>query len=272
MHDQYSHYKTIKVENDNGDLSVVMHRPEVKNAMNQQMVEELTTVFAGIETASDVRTIILSGSGKTFCAGGDIKEMQQLHKAGNEGAIHRAGKALSGAFGQLLITVNHCPVPTVAMVEGVALGGGFGLVCTTDIALAHSNAVFALSEVRLGLPPAQIAPYLVQRIGLTQSRRLGLSGTRIHADEAHAIGLIHHVFTNETERSAQLTRILDALHQCAPRAVSATKKLLLQAANCPPERLIDVAGDTWIDAILSDEGNEGTNAFLERRKSYWVDR
>lgn len=271
MNKQYS-YETLKVNNDNGDLTVVMNRPDVKNAMNRQMVEELTAVFAGISPGKEVRTVILRGADGTFCAGGDVKDMQQLREAVDDTAIRQNGKTLSEAFGQLLATVNNCPIPVIAIIEGIALGGGFGLVCTVDIALAHDNSLFALSEVRLGLPPAQIAPYLVQRIGLTQTRRLGLSGSRIRAHEAHAMGLIHFVFADEEECSTQLEHLLDDLHQCAPHAVANTKKLLFMATQQTPEELINTAADTWIDAILSDEGNEGTKAFLEKRRSHWVDR
>ncbi|MEZ4666864.1 MAG: enoyl-CoA hydratase-related protein, partial [Anaerolineae bacterium] len=187
---------------------VTLNRPEVKNAMNTQMVLDLSACFEALRDRRDVRAVVLSGAGGTFCAGGDIKEMAQAVEAGQ-------ADTFSEALERLLRLINEAPQVVIAKVEGAAMGGGLGLVCVSDIALARADATFALPEVRLGIAPAIISPYVIERVGLTRARELMLTGRRFMGDEAQKYGIIHDAcLPNELEDRISL--LLEQLKQCSP--------------------------------------------------------
>ena len=169
-------------------LHLWLNRPEARNALSQQMVREIAETFAAIAGDRAVRVAVLRGSGGTFCAGGDIKSMSAAGETPLPGAVDEL-KDNNRRFGALLETVNAAPQVVIAAIEGFAMGGGFGLACVADFTIATADARFAMSEVTIGMVPAAIAPFVVQRIGLTAARRLGVSGARLDGAAAAAIGI-----------------------------------------------------------------------------------
>ena len=259
--------ETIVVERKGCWLYVTLNRPAVRNAMNRKMVDELDQVFQEIEPDRSLRAVILRGAGGYFCAGGDIKDMSAARSA-------RADSdpffELNRCFGRLITRVNHAPQAVVAVLEGPVMGGGFGLACVSDIALAHEDAVFGLPETGLGIPPAQIAPFVVQRIGLTQARRLAVLGARFKGVEALRLGVVHEVFTGDDQLTEQLETLLGQIKRCAPHANEVTKDLMLSAQYEDLDSLLDRAARSFSECIQGEEGREGAAAFMQKRKPSWA--
>jgi hypothetical protein len=181
--------QTLLLRRDGWRLHVTLNRPESRNAMSFAMVRELTAVFTSLQDDRSVRAVVLRGAGGNFCAGGDIKDMAAARGA-EPGPDGRDPLALSNrSFGAMLLAVEAAPQAVVAVVEGAVMGGGFGLCCVSDVAIAHAAAKFRLPETGLGVPPAQIAPFIVRRVGLTQARRLAVTGGALDAAQALALGL-----------------------------------------------------------------------------------
>lgn len=254
-----------------GALHVTLHRPESRNAMSLAMVDELEAVLDAIRDRRDVRVIVLRGSGGHFCAGGDIKDMAKARmttpKAGEPDPV----AAVNRAFGRAITKADRAPQAVVAVLEGAVLGGGFGLACVADVAIAHAGASFGLPETSLGLPPAQIAPFLVRRLGLSQARRLAVTGGRVGGAQALALGLVHELVHDEAELTAALERVLGEIRRCAPGAVAATKHLMLQVGAVDHERLLDEGAERFAAAARGPEGLEGMTAFIGKRGPRWAD-
>ena len=262
----------LLLQYDQGVLNVTLNRPHKRNAMNRLMVEELMTVFQSIESRRDVRAVVLRGADGNFCAGGDISDMNNDSRADSqvddEARARDATWHFNRSFGHLISTVNRAPQLIVCVLEGAVLGGGFGLACVSDLAIAKPNAVFAMPETGLGIIPAQIAPFVVMRIGVTQARRLTLLGERIDGNTALQLGLVHHV---SDDPEATLRQNLKYFKKCAPNATAMTKHLLLDVAERQGlEQLLDRASDDFAKAMLSAEGQEGTQAFIEKRRPDWA--
>jgi isohexenylglutaconyl-CoA hydratase len=251
-------------------LHVWLDRPELRNALSQQMVRELAATFAAIADDRAVRIVVLRGSGGTFCAGGDIKSMSSAQAAPASSDVDEL-KDSNRRFGAMLQAVNAAPQVVIAAVEGAAMGGGFGLACVADITIATADARFAMSEVTIGVVPAAISPFVVQRIGLTASRRLAVTGVRLSGREAAAVGIAHVEAADAAALDAALREACNQVLKCAPGAVAATKRLMLRAAG--PDALADLLGDAadvFAAAVRSAEGREGTSAFVEKRKPSWL--
>lgn len=263
-------YSTLLLSTDGSVLHVTLNRPDARNAMSLAMVEELQTVFTDAEANDAIRTIVLRGSQGTFCAGGDIKDMAgaRSQPAGEDGDPFFA---LNRAFGRLIQQVERCPKVVVAVLEGAVLGGGFGLACVSDIAIARDNCLFGLPETSLGVIPAQIAPFVVQRIGLTQARRIALMGLRFDGEEACRLGVVHEVVHNEEALEVALRSVLEQVHRCAPNANQVTKELLLRVGHEPMDALLDGAARAFAEAVRGAEGSEGTMAFVQKRKPKWAE-
>jgi len=238
--------------------------------MNFQMVEELIHVFESIENNRQIRSVILRGAEHHFCSGGDVKDMAMARQAeaGDDG-IDPLAKA-NRQFGRLIEIVNQCPQAVIAIAEGAVLGGGFGLVCVSDIAIAVEGVEFGLPETGLGIPPAQIAPFIVQRIGLTQARRLAVTGGRVQAREALQLGLIHNLVDNEDDLLTQVAVYQQYINRCAPEATAITKQLVLNHEQKPMSQLLDDASQAFALAARGDEGVEGMMAFIQKRLPHWA--
>jgi isohexenylglutaconyl-CoA hydratase len=251
-------------------LHLWLNRPEVRNALSQQMVSEILATFAAIADDRSVRVVVLRGTGGTFCAGADIKNLSAAGEAPPPGARDEV-KENNRRFGTMMETVNAAPQAVIAAVEGFAMGGGFGLACVADITIATADAVFAMSEVKIGVVPAAISPFVVKRIGLTAARRFGVSGARLSGTEAGAIGVAHLCVPDAAALDVAVREASNQVLACAPGAVAATKWLMLRAAGpTPMPELLNDAAESFAAALRSAEGREGTKAFVEKRKPSWV--
>jgi isohexenylglutaconyl-CoA hydratase len=257
--------QTLLLELHGGVLHITLHRPDSRNAMSLQMVSELRTVLAAVRDDRAIRALVLSGAGGHFCAGGDIKDMASARAQGTE-----AYRVLNRAFGALLEEAQHTPQVLITVLQGAVLGGGFGLACVSDIAIADHQAQFGLPETSLGLLPAQIAPFVVQRIGLTETRRLALTAARFDGHQARRLGLVHFVEEDSQALAERLDEVLQHVLCCAPEANAMTKKLLLASAGQPSSELLDEAAQWFSEAVTGAEGVEGTMAFVQKRKPRWA--
>jgi isohexenylglutaconyl-CoA hydratase len=259
---------TLLLERERGVLHVRLNRPEVRNAMSQIMLRELLDVLAEAE-ADGTRIIVLRGGGGHFSAGADLKDMAAARAAAAGNGINPLAKA-NAAFGHVCAAYSQSPLATVAVLEGTVMGGGFGLACCTDVAVAAHTADFRLPETSLGLIPAQIAPFLVERLGYSEAKRISVTGARFGAEEALRIGLVHRVCANEAELDSALAAVLQQILACAPNAVAETKRLLRRARFEDPAGLVEHAAAVFAKAARSEEGTEGLRAFAERRKPVWA--
>lgn len=262
--------QSLTLESDGAILHLTLNRPDSRNAMSLAMVHELRAVFGAIREDQDVRSVVLRGAGGHFCAGGDVKDMAA---ARNEPADDSGDPIaeLNRAFGHLLTDVESAPQTTVAVLEGAVMGGGFGLACVSDVALSLESATFGLPETTLGITPAQIAPFVVRRIGLTRARRLALTGHRFEGSEAFWLGVVHDFAKSSQELDQKLAEVLDRIRHCAPGACRMTKELLLSVESEPLDDLLDKAATDFAAAVRGDEGQEGTMAFMHKRKPSWAD-
>ena len=265
--------QTLLLRREGWRLHVTFNRPEARNAMSFAMVGELMAVFAAIADDRTLRAVVLRGSGGNFCAGGDIKDMAAARSlaAGPDGKDPLATS--NRLFGAMLERIEAAPQAVIAVVEGAVMGGGFGLCCVSDVAIAGVDARFRLPETSLGVPPAQIAPFIVRRIGLTQARRLAVTGGSLDAVQALALGLVHHVSPG-TDLDEQLERVYADLARCAPEAVATTKRLVLAAAAVDADglsALLDAAADDFARAARGPDSVEGMTAFLQKRRPSWQD-
>jgi isohexenylglutaconyl-CoA hydratase len=254
---------TLLLEPHNGVLHVTLNRPESRNAMSLQMVNELQAVLADVAIDTQLRALVISGAGGHFSAGGDVKDMS--------GAADKSALVeLNRAFGTLLQQVEALPQVVIVVLQGSVLGGGFGLACVSDIAIADHQAQFGLPETSLGLLPAQIAPFVVKRIGLTQARRLALTAARLDGVEAERLGLVHFVEHDPQALAERLDEVLGQVLRCAPGANARTKALLLASVEQPLGPLLDQAAEWFAEAATGEEGVEGTQAFVQKRKPRWA--
>lgn len=253
---------------DSGSLSgvatVTMNRAEVHNAFNERVIADLTDAFLGLGSNPDVRAILLRGAGKSFSAGADLGWMKKM-------AGYSHGENVQDAMGlaTMLRTLDECPKPTIAVVQGPAFGGGVGLVAACDIAIAAETASFALTEVRLGLIPAVISPYVVAAMGERACRRYFLTAERFSAAETLRLGLLHQTVP-ATELDAAVEVMVRNLLQCGPASQTAAKELIRAVARRPlDDALVRDTAERIARQRASDEGREGVGAFLEKREPAW---
>lgn len=257
----------VLIRHDGPVLHLTLNRPAQRNPLSVAMVQALRVALATAEVDGSTRIVVLRGAGGHFCSGGDVADMGSARSrlADEPDAIHR----LSRAFGELCGAVARSPLATVAVLEGTVMGGGFGLACVTDVALASDTVDFRLPETSLGLVPAQIAPFLVERLGYSEARRLAVTGARLRAREALTLRLVHEVHPAD-ELDAALACVVHDLLRCAPGAVAATKALLARAQHAAAASLVQDAADAFSTAVRGPEGAEGMTAFLARRPPRWA--
>lgn len=262
---------SIQLEQQSSILTIWLNRPESRNAMSLAMVKSIKGVLDAIRDDLSVRAVIFRGKGGHFCAGGDIKDMAAIRAQAASAGTQQPYIDFNRTFGALIEQVDTAPQTIVAVLEGAVLGGGFGLACVSDVAIAHVDTQFGLPETGLGILPAQIAPFVVKRVGLTQARRLALLGSRFKAPTALNVGLVHLVAQDETELDAHLNDVIQQIKRCAPQASRATKALLHRTLNEELSPLLDDAAIQFAQAVASDEGIEGTMAFIQKRQPTWAD-
>ncbi len=259
-----TNYKNLLVTIENHVATVTLNRPEIRNAFNDEMISELTSVFERLGQTDDVRVIVLAAAGKAFCAGADLNWMRAMADYDYEENLADADK-----LAQMLKIIYDCPKPTVAAIQGDVYAGGMGLVAVCDIAIAVKNANFCLSEVRLGLAPATISPYVIKALGARASQRYFLTAEVFDAKKARQLGFIHER-VNADELQDSVAVIGAKIVNNSPEAVKTCKRLLH-----------DIAGETITDRLIADtvkeiadirsskQGKEGVQAFLQKRKPDW---
>lgn len=245
--------------------TITLNRPDKRNAFNDDVISELTQVFKFCGEQDDVRAVVLTGNGKAFCAGADLNWMRAMADYTRDENLADADK-----LAQMLATIYHCPKPTVAAIQGDVYAGGMGLVATCDIAIAVDTANFCLSEVKLGLIPATISPYVIRVMGARQAHRYFLTAEVFGAAEAKAIGFVHEVM-GESELSDKVAQVVKHLVNASPNAVKVCKKLVQNVAFAEiDEKLISHTVTGIADIRASDEGKEGVQSFLQKRKPNWL--
>ncbi|WP_413879177.1 enoyl-CoA hydratase/isomerase family protein [Candidatus Aalborgicola defluviihabitans] len=267
----------LRVEPTRATLHIWLNRPASRNAMSLQMVAELRQVLEQAEATkgqSDaVRIIVLRGDGGHFCAGADLKDMAAARMRAMQGAAQDDGTdpiaKVNAAFGELCVAYARTPLAVVAVLEGTVMGGGFGLACVADVAIASETAKFRLPETSLGVVPAQIAPFLVERLGYSQAKRLAVTGGRLDAAAALRLGLVHSVVAT-ADLQRELDTVLADILACAPGALGATKALMAQARLRAPQDLVHEAAAVFSQAAQGPEGLEGMTAFIQKRKPQWA--
>ena len=262
---------TLALASQGGVLHVTLNRAAQRNAMSLQMVDELAAVLARAEAAGDVRVVVLRGAGGQFCAGADLADMAQARQRELAGDTH-AIAAVNARFGALCGAFARTGLATIAVLEGTVMGGGLGLACVVDVALAGQGAQLRLPETSLGVVPAQIAAFLVERVGASQARRLAVTGGKLGAAQALAIGLVHEVHDDGAALDAALAATLAQTLRCAPGAIAATKALMARALHTPAADLVDDAARVFAAAARGPEGTEGMTAFLQTRAPAWAPR
>ena len=265
--------KALLLRREESRLYVTINRPEAKNALNKDVTEGLGVVAEFVENDPTIRSVIVRGSEGTFCAGGDIKGFKKSFESAPADADADDPIAKGNrTFGDFLIRFNNLPATTIGLIEGAAFGGGLGLTCVFDVTICMADTKFALSETGLGVVPAQIAPFVVQRLGLTTARRIALTGARFDGKHAFEIGLVHFLANDAEELEETLKKVLKGVTRCAPRANAATKKILMDTMLRPIEQVLDDGSKAFSTQLRGEEGREGVQAFLEKRKAAWVEK
>lgn len=253
----------IELKAHDGVLTVALNRPEVHNALTPEMIRELTAVFQTIEARETVRVVVLTGNGRSFCAGADLSHMLAAGKFTFEDNVRDAE-----AIFDLMQMIESCPRPVIARVNGTAVGGGVGMVSCCDIVVAVERANFSFSEVRLGIVPAVISPFVMGKIGVQHGRELFLTGEKINAGRARAVGLVQYVVA-EAELDQKVDELVQMLLLGAPGAQAAIKTLVRTVAYQPKETVRDFTAHLIAERRNSEEGLEGMSAFLQKRKPVW---
>jgi methylglutaconyl-CoA hydratase len=254
----------LRLTRDGPVARVVLARPAVRNAFDDVLIAELAEAFVAVGKETGTRVVVLSGDGPSFCAGADISWMR---KAG--GYSREENEADAGKMARMLRAIDACPKPVLALVHGAAIGGGVGLVAAADIAIAAEGTVFSLAEVKLGILPSVISPYVLRAIGPRQARDLFLTGDRFDAREAHRIGLVHAV-APAAELEAAGAKKVESLLAAGPEAVTVAKRLIEQVAWMSPEEAMPMTVRTIAERRASAEAKEGLSAFLEKRPPSWA--
>ena len=253
-------------------IAMLDHAP-TKNALTDQLMHELNLLLDTTATDLTIRSLVLRGANGVFCAGADLKAaLERMNEPVNESD---PVATMNRSVGDLYLKLSQYPKAVVAVVEGPAFGGGFGMACCADIVIVGEKALFALSETSLGLPPGQIAPYVVARIGESGARRLALSGMRVNAEEALRIGLADQYNTADNIES-ELIKVLNMIGKCAPEANAVSKRIIQRVSSSTDETSvgagssIDEAARAFSDCLRSEEGREGVAAFNEKRSADWA--
>jgi len=246
--------------------TVTLNRPEVRNAFNEGLIAELIAFARAVPTDGSVRVVVLAGAGPVFCAGADLQWMSQMMAYSHEENLVDA-RAAALMFHEL----DSLPVPLIGRVHGAALGGGAGLAAVCDVVVAAEDAIFGFTEVRLGILPAMISPYVVRKIGMSAAREWCLSGERFPAPVARNLGLVHDVVAAEGLDEA-VDRYVQRFLKAAPSAVRRTKALLSAVGGRQPADVLALTADAIAAQRVSSEGQEGMTAFLEKRPPAWAAR
>lgn len=257
----------IELEQEPGWLTIWLNRPQARNALSEELINELMATLEALRVNRELRGVTIRGRGGMFCAGGDLKGFKAIFHG--EASGPEAVAAANRMAGDLFDRINELPQLVLMLVEGAAIGGGLGLLCAADIVVVTRSAQFALTETTLGIPPAQIAPFVAQRIGLPAARRIMLTAARFDGAAAGELGLADEVVEDAAALEAAARRVQEQVRQCAPGANAATKEILLATARLNRESIKHFAAERFAACMLGDEGREGIAAFIEKRQPKW---
>lgn len=268
-------WQTLEISRNDKTATVALNRPDVRNAFNETTIAEIMQAFRELGNDTNVRAIVLAAKGPAFCAGADLNWMRKM-----AGYTHEENRADAMQLAEMLRTIYLCPKPVVARIQGDCYAGGMGLVAACDIAVAAEEANFCLSEVKLGLIPATISPYVIKAMGENAARRYFLTAERFSANEAHRIGFVHVVVPSVVVDGGMPLRndlddavdgIVKALVTNSPNAVKEAKHLVRDVAGMPVnDALVADTAERIAQIRASGEGKEGVRSFLEKRKPSWL--
>ncbi len=256
--------QSVELELQDGWLTVWFNQPERRNPLTDDVVSDLAQVFAAVREVRTVRGVTLRGRGGFFCAGGDLKSFNAIASGAREQALRT-----STTIGDLLAALNALPQVTVAAIEGAAMAGGLGVACCCDVTIGLKDARFAFSETRIGITPAQIARYVLQKCGYAVGRRLMLTAARFKGEEAQQLGVLDFCVDSVDALEAAERRIRSDVLGCAPGAVAACKSLIIGLPQIPEDMTVSFAAENFSRCLQGDEGKEGVAAFLEKRQPNW---
>jgi len=257
-------YETIKCESQNNIAFITFCRPEVHDAFNDTVIYEMTDLFNRLNEEKDLRAVVLTGEGKSFCAGADLNWMKRVITQSFEENLKE-----SNALADLFAMIYNFRCPVIGKINGAAIGGGVGFVAVCDIAIGAESAVFSFSEVKIGLVPACIGPYVVKKIGEGKAREFFITGERMKGEKAFKIGLIN-ACIDDDKLDETVDKLLKMIKSSGPEAITVAKKLVASVPNMSEEQYKPFTAEMIARLRISDEGQEGMNAFLEKRKPGWV--
>ncbi|MDH7517466.1 MAG: enoyl-CoA hydratase-related protein [Candidatus Thermoplasmatota archaeon] len=256
-------YNTIETRREKNVVTVALNRPDVHNAMNEQLMKELTLIFKELNNDENVRAVVLTGNGKSFCSGADLNWMKSMISYSKEENIKDSKLLLD-----LFESIYNCDKPVIGRINGAAFGGGLGLIAVCDLSVALPDLKFAFSEVKLGLIPAVISTFVVKRIGIANMKRLFITGERFDSNHAKEIGLVDYVVP-ENEFDLTVKKYVELVCSSGPNAVKEIKKLTNNYENLDEKNYKKFTVEKIAELRVSDEGQEGVSAFLEKRKPRW---
>ena len=256
----------VYTEQSGGWLTLWLDSPKNKNAIGDAMMTDLLAVMDAVRDDRRIRGITLRGKNGIFCSGGDLKSFNAMQAPG---VTHTEVAAMNRRIGDVMLAMNEMPQVVICIVEGAAIAGGLGLMCCGDVILGTEDAKFSLTETMLGIPPAQIAPFVVARVGLPTARRIMLTGARFTGIEAKTYGLLDETAKDVAGLEEIEATLKRGILKCGPGAIAATKHLILSSRDKSGPEMMDHAADVFASCMLSEEGIEGISSFVEKRKPNW---
>jgi methylglutaconyl-CoA hydratase len=257
-------YSTVTLVKDGRIARVTFNRPEIHNAFNARVIHEMAEIFREIATDLSLRVVLLTGAGKSFCAGADLNWMRAVVDQSFEENL-----AESNSLADLFYQMYICTRPIIGRINGAAIGGGTGFVALCDIAVAAESAKFSFSEVKIGVVPACIGPYVIKKLGEGKARELFITGERMMAQRACEVGLVNKVVP-DADIDSEVNKLIDSILSSGPNAVAMAKKLVSEVPSMSPEQFKPYTAEMIARLRLSDEGQEGMSAFLNKRKPSWA--
>ena len=257
----------LELDLSDGWLTVWFNQPESRNALTTELVGDLINTLESIRDDREIRGITLRGKGGVFCSGGDLKSFNRNQSA-NRCKEEIVEESKRGAY--LFDLINTMPQVTIVIIEGAAMAGGFGMACCADVVICLHDARFAMTETSLGITPAQISPFVIQKLGYATARRLMLTAARFDGREAKSFGFVDFLSERADDLEKIEAQIKKQVLRTAPGAVADIKSLIISIPYLNREEIVQTAAENFAGRILSDEGREGVASFVEKRKPYWV--
>jgi isohexenylglutaconyl-CoA hydratase len=264
-------YANLKLTCDGAVARLTLNRPDRRNALTHAMMLELEEAFGRVRDDQDCRVLVLRGSGGHFCAGGDLDAMADMPPKPDNGTADPLLPAYR-QFGDALLALNTLPQATVSIVEGSAVGGGFGMACCSDVVILHASARFGVPEPKVGFIPSQIIPFLVRRLGEGPARDLAVTGRVIDATEAHRLGVGQHLCATTAEINRALKAVVDDILRLEPQALATVKRLVLACAKADDRTVLDDAAESLVGLLRRPHASEGIRHFMAKTPPPWAER